>query len=214
MMLTIYGRATSSNVQAVMWAVGELDLPHKRLDYGHVHGGVDTHEFRVMNPNGLVPVLVDGAGPPIWESAAIIRYLGARYGAEPFWPADPLARAQADMWAEWGKTTLGGAFTMPVFWAVVRTRAADRDEAALAASLKRLDNVLDILEARLHQSPFVGGGAFTFADVIVGHVLYRYFDIDIPRKPRPVLERYYARLTERPAFREHVMVSYDSLRAE
>lgn len=213
-MLTVYGRATSSNVQAVMWTIAELGLDHKRLDYGHVHGGVDTPEFLAMNPNALVPVVIDGHAPPLWESAAIVRYLGARYATEPFWPADPLARAQVDMWAEWGKTTLYGAFTVPVFWTVIRTRAADRDEAALARALKRLDSVLDILEARLSSSPFVGGSDFTFADIIVGHILYRYFTIEISRSSRPALERYYAELTARPAYSKHVMVSYDSLRAE
>lgn len=213
-MLTVYGRETSSNVQIVMWAIGELELEYKRLDYGHVHGGVDTPEFLAMNPNGLVPVLVDGDGPPLWESAAILRYLGARYGGEPFWPADPLVRAQADMWAEWGKTTLYAAFIMPIFWAVVRTPAAKRDEAALARSLKRLDRVMDIMDARLEAQPFIGGPHFTFADIIVGHILYRYFTVEIPRPSRPALERYYSHLCARPAYREHVMVSYDSLRAE
>ena len=79
-MLTVYGRATSSNVQLVMWALAELGLAHERLDFGHVYGGTDTPEFRAMNPNGLVTVLRDGA-TVIWESMAILRYLGARFGA-------------------------------------------------------------------------------------------------------------------------------------
>ena len=41
-MITVYGRATSSNVQAVMWGIGELGLACERLDYGHVYGGTDT----------------------------------------------------------------------------------------------------------------------------------------------------------------------------
>ncbi len=55
--LTIYGRATSSNVQLVMWLVGELGLDQERLDRGHVYGGLDTPEFLAVNPNGRVPVL-------------------------------------------------------------------------------------------------------------------------------------------------------------
>lgn len=212
-MLTVYGRATSSNVQAVMWTIGELGLACNRLDYGHVHGGLDSLDFLAMNPNGLVPVVIDGDGAPIWESAAIVRYLCARYASEPFWPTDPLARSRADMWAEWGKTTLGRAFSEPIFWAVIRKRAAERDPAALAEARRRFDGILDILEARLNISPFVGGDEFTFADMMVGHLFYRYFTLEIFRKERPVLERYYATLKERPAFREHVMVSYDSLRA-
>ena len=51
-----------------------------------------------------------------------------------------------------------------------------------------------------------------FADVMLGHILYRYFDVDFARVPTRNLEAYYRRCTERPAYREHVMVSYDSLR--
>ena len=67
-MLTIYGRATSSNVQAVMWGAAELGLSPERLDYGHVHGGTDTPEFRAMSPHGLVPVLKD-SDLVVWETA-------------------------------------------------------------------------------------------------------------------------------------------------
>src|SRR6056297_3382256 len=126
-MLTIYGRATSSNVQAVMWGAAELGLSPERLDYGHVHGGTDTPEFRAMSPHGLVPVLKDG-DIVVWESCAILRYLAAAYGdGGAFWPADPAARAPVDMWAEWGKVSFASAFVVPIFWARVRTAAARRD---------------------------------------------------------------------------------------
>ncbi len=47
-MITVYGRATSSNVQAVMWGVGELGLAYERLDYGLSHGKNDTPEYLAM----------------------------------------------------------------------------------------------------------------------------------------------------------------------
>lgn len=43
-------------------------------------------------------------------------------------------------------------------------------------------------------------------------MLFRYFDIPIPRKNLPMLKRYYDALATRPAFRDHVMVPYDELR--
>ncbi len=212
-MITVYGRATSSNVQAVMWCLAELGLEADRRDYGHVHGGLDTAEFRAMNPHGRIPVLVDGDGPPIWESAAIVRYLAGRYGSDPFWPEDPQARACVDMWAEWAKWSVAAAFTAPIFWAVVRTPAAERDPERLQAGLAQFEARTAVLEARLAGSEWLAGPDFTPADIWAGHVLYRYFDIDIGRPERPALERYHARLMERPAYRAHVMVSYDSLRA-
>lgn len=212
MTLTVWGRRTSSNVQALMWCIGELGLDCRRHEIGHVHGGNDTPQFLAMNPNGTVPVLRDGDGPPIWETGAIIRYLAARYGEESFWPADPVARARVDMWAEWAKINVTLGFTGPVFWRVVRTAPSRQDPAAIAAAIEKLASILAIAERQLAASPYLAGAEFTPADIQFGHVLYRYFDIDIARPDLPHLARYYAELTRRPAFAEHVMVSYEPLR--
>lgn len=211
--LTVWGRRSSSNVQAAMWCIGELGLPCRRIDAGFVYGVTDTPEFLAMNPNGRVPVLRDGGGEPMFESGAILRYLAARYGdGGAFWPADPARRAQVDKWAEWAKVSVGASFTAPIFWAVVRTAPRDRDEAALARALRVLDGYLDLADARLSDRPYLAGDAFTLADIQLGHLLYRYYDIAIPRPERPALARYYAGLTARPAYGEHVMVSYEELR--
>lgn len=213
-MIRIWGRKSSSNVQAVMWCVGELGLEYERTDAGFTYGVVDTPEFLAMNPNGLVPVLIDEGLEPLWESAAIIRYLAARYGDDSFWPKDAAARSPVDKWAEWAKATFSLGFTVPIFWRVVRTAPKDQDPAAIAAAVMALDGKLDIAEAQLSRHAFLAGETFTPADIQFGHLLYRYFTIDIERRPRPVLERYYKTLMERPAFQEHVMVSYEELRAK
>ncbi|STU88548.1 glutathione S-transferase family protein [Klebsiella variicola] len=102
-MLTIWGRKTSSNVQALMWCVGELGLDYLRFDVGHRYGGTDSEAFYQLNPNRTVPVLQDGDNPPLWETGAILRYLASRYADDAFWPGDLLARTEVDRWAEWSK---------------------------------------------------------------------------------------------------------------
>ncbi len=211
-MLTIWGRKTSSNVQALMWCVGELGLPYERRDAGHRYGGTDTKEFLAMNPNGTVPVLCDGEGEPLWETGAILRYLAARYGAAPFWPEEGPARASIDKWAEWAKINVTLGFTAPIFWRVVRTAPAQQDKQGIRQAVENLDKWLDIAEVQLSRGNFLVGDDFSLADIQFGHVLFRYFDISIPRQKRPALRRYYYLLTERPAFREHVMISYEELR--
>jgi glutathione S-transferase len=211
-MLTVWGRKTSSNVQALMWCIGELGLAYERHDAGHRYGGTDTPSFLAMNPNGTVPVLRDGAGEPIWETGAILRYLAAHYGSAPFWPRDDVARARIDQWAEWAKINITLGFTAPIFWRVVRTAPADQDPVAISQAVAKLDKLLDIAEAQLSRAAFLAGDDFTLADIQFGHVLFRYFDIPIARRPRPTLRRYYDSLATRPAFREHVMVSYEELR--
>lgn len=211
-MLKIWGRRSSSNVQALMWCVGELNLPHERTDAGFIYGVVDTPDYLAMNPNGTVPTLRDGDNPPLWETGAILRYLASTYASDEFWPANPIARAGVDKWAEWSKLNVAMNFTSPVFWRVARTPASKRDPAAIRDALHRLDKYLDIADSRLAKLPYLAGEHFTLADIQFGHCLFRYFDIDIERARHPSLRRYYDALTTRPAFREHVMVSYEELR--
>lgn len=211
-MLKIWGRKTSSNVQAVMWCVAELGLPYERIDAGFNFGVVNTPDYLAMNPNGTVPTLIDGDNPPLWESGAILRYIANSYAPEVFWPSDPVARAFVDQWAEWSKISFTLSFTGPVFWKVVRTAPSRRDAKAIADALAVLDKKLDIGEAQLTKTPYLAGSDLTLADIQFGHCLYRYFTIDIVRRNRPVLSAYYDKLTNRAAYVTHVMVPYDDLR--
>jgi len=211
-MLKIWGRRSSSNVQALMWGVGELNLPYERIDAGFIHGLVDTPDYLAMNPNGTVPTLRDGDNPPLWETGAILRYLANAYAPDEFWPADPVAQASVDKWAEWSKLNIAMNFTSPVFWRVVRTPSSKRDPVAIRDALRVLDRYLDIAESRLAKLPYLAGEHLTLADIQFGHCLFRYFDIDIERSQHRSVRRYYDALTTRPAFREHVMVSYEELR--
>ncbi|MGR3659812.1 MAG: glutathione S-transferase family protein [Paracoccaceae bacterium] len=210
-MITVYGRATSSNVQAVMWGIAELGLEYERLDYGHVYGGLDSAEFTALSPHARVPVIRDG-DVVVWESCAILRYLASRYGEAPFWPKDVVERSKVDMWAEWGKTSVCTEFTVPIFWSRVRTAADDRDEEALDMAITLFEEKLDVLEGQLREHNYTVSQDFTLADIVIGHILYRWFDIDIARKPRPLVEAYYDRLKTRAGYREHVMISYEPLR--
>lgn len=212
-MLTVWGRKTSSNVQALMWCIGELGLPYERHDAGHIYGGTDTPEFLGMNPNGTVPVLRDEDNDSLWETGAILRYLATRYSGAPFWPADSLARARIDKWAEWSKINVTLGFTVPIFWKVVRTAPANQDAAAISRAVGLFGKVLDVAETQLTHHGFLAGDSFTLADIQFGHVLHRYFDIEIARPNHSAVRRYYDALTTRPAFREHVMLSYEDLRA-
>ncbi len=121
-MLKVLGRATSSNVQKVMWALEELDIAYEREDLGGAFGGLDTPEYIALNPNKVIPTLVDG-DQVIWESNTIVRYIAAKHDDGGLWPSDPAARAQADKWMDWQLSTL----LMPwinVFFGVYRTPGA------------------------------------------------------------------------------------------
>jgi glutathione S-transferase len=209
-MLTIYGRDYSSNVQLVMWAVGELGRKYQRLDYGHVFGGTDTPEYRAMNPMGLVPVLQDG-DVTMFESAAILRYLASRYGDAVFWPGDRDLRARLDVWAEWGKNTFATAVNR-LFHACIVTPPSKRDPAGIASAAAEVRRLAPMLDKRLAAGPWLAGDDFTFADIAVGYILHRYYLLPFERPETPSLDAYSARLQQRPAYREHAMKGFDQMR--
>src|SRR5258708_12743135 len=62
--IKIWGRNTSSNVQKVMWAVGEMGLPHERIDIGGPFGKNPEAADPAMNPNGRGPHPREEQPPP------------------------------------------------------------------------------------------------------------------------------------------------------
>ena len=210
-MLTVWGRRSSYNVQKIMWLVGELDLPHRHIPAGGNFGLVDTPEFLAMNPHGRVPV-IDHDGVVVWESHAILRYLGARHGRGRFWSDDAAERSRVDRWMDWSQTVLQPDFLVGVFWGYYRTPEPQRNGPAIRASIARCTRHFQLLDRMLADRPFLCGGDLTLADIPAGTSLYRYFELDIERPPVPNVEAWYRRLQERPAYRQHVMIPFDELR--
>ena len=209
-MLTVYGRKSSSSVQLVMWAIDELEIDHNRLDYGHGYASTETEAYLAKNPMGRIPVIED-ASLTMFESAAILRYLGATYGDNDFWPRAPEKRGPLDTWAEWGKNTFTEA-VLDIFVYDVRLSPKTRDPVILERAIEKLSPLARIFDTRVKNKTWIGGEVFTFADVACGHILYRYFNLAWERPDLPALASYYERLQQRPAFRKHVMVSYEELR--
>lgn len=193
-----------------MWAINELGVEHERLDFGHGHESTQTSTYLKMNPMGLVPVLVDG---PVcmFESAAILRYLAAKYGDEEFWPSDPARRGPLDTWADWGKNAFTSA-VLDIFVYDVRQLPEKRDPATLERATQALLPLAKILDERIGGGPWIGGETFTFADIACGHILHRYFTLNWDRPQLDNLARYYAQLQTRNAYLDNAMVSYEALR--
>jgi len=211
-MIKVWGRASSSNVQSVMWCIAELGLPHERIDAGLMYGVNNTPDYLAMNPNGTIPTLIDDDGPAMWESGAILRYLANSYADEPFWPKDPLRRADVDRWAEWAKVSVQMNFNAPIFWPVVRLPAEKRDDENLQGAITTFENKLRIAQDQLKNHSFLVGDNLTLADIQFGHILYRYFELEIARADLPEISRYYELLTAMPNYRTHVMINFDELR--
>jgi len=209
--MRLWGRATSVNVQKVLWALAELDIDVERIDAGGAYGGLDTDGYGAKNPNRRVPTLEDD-DLVLWESNVIVRYLSANQGRGILQPHDPKHVAVADQWMDWMQTTLSPTF-IALFWEAVRKPPSQRSSERLAQLAEEAGRAYAILDARLADTPWLGGGTFSMGDIPAGATLYRWFTMDIPRPDLPRLAEWYDRLSSRPAYRATVMTNYDALRA-
>ena len=202
-MLKILGRDTSSNVMKVLWACAELGLEFDREDIGGKHGGNNTPDFKKMNPNGLVPVIIDN-GFVNWESNSCVRYLAAKHAPGGLYPDDPQLRAIAERWMDWQVTTVSPAM-IPVFRGMVRTAVEDRDMDAIEAGRTSLSQKLEIMNDVLAESAFMAGDSFTMGDIPLGIAAWRWFNMPIEREEYPHLKRWVDALSERPGYQKHIM---------
>ena len=203
-MTKIWARRSSSSAQKVYWALEELGVPYEQVDAGRSFGIVKEPAYLAKNPNGVVPTLEEPDGFVLWESNAIVRYLAAKHGQGGLWPSDPYQRADADRWMDWSTTTATPAIN-PLFGKLVMRWSETRDEAEIAEHIRQSDEVLRRLAITLERQPYVAGDHLTVGDIPLGMIINRWFTLPIERPPLPVIEAYYARLSERPAYRRNVI---------
>jgi glutathione S-transferase len=202
-MLRILGRRTSSNVQKVLWVAGELGIPFEREDVGGSFGGNNTPDYLRLNPNGLVPTVIDG-DLVLWESNSICRYLANRHGAAQLYPTAPGPRALVERWMDWQLSVVVPAL-VPLFITLIRTPEDKRDPAAIARLHEDAAAPFRILEAALDGRPYLEGDHLTLADIGVGIWTHRWFGLGYGEADSH-LGAWYRRLGEHPAYREHVMI--------
>ena len=156
-----------------------------------------------MNPNGLVPTLEEDDGFLLWESNSIVRYLAAKYGAGKLEPADAHARASASKWMDWQLSVCGPAIT-PVFWGLIRTPPEKRDHAAIEAGKKNTTAAFVMVDNQLGKTAYLAGEAYSYGDIPVGIMAYRYRQLVPERPPLKNFERWYAAISSRQAFKDQV----------
>lgn len=196
-MLKVLGRVTSINVRKVLWLADELGLAHEREDWGLPIRAPNVPEFLALNPNALVPVIVED-GFVLWESNAILRYLAARHES-PLLPADLRQRALVDQWLSWQASDLNNQWGYAVR-ALIRKVPGHDDATQLAASLRGWGARMAILDRQLERTgAFAAGAEFSLADIALGLSVHRWYRTPMEHPPLPQVARYYERLQQRPA---------------
>jgi len=197
--LKILGKATSINVRKVLWTCAELNIDYEREDWGAGFQSTSQESFLQLNPNAMVPVIVDD-GFVLWESNAICRYLSSKAGDGRLLPADPRARALVEQWMDWQAGELNNSWRY-AFMALVRESKAHRDPELIQAGCREWNRHIGMLDAHLAASgPYAVGAQFSLADVVLGLSVHRWLLTPMDRPHYCAVEAYYQRLAPRPGF--------------
>ena len=203
-MIKILGRPNSVNVQKVMWCTAELGLAVDRTDIGGAFGGNNTPEYLSMNPNGLIPTMIDGE-TILWESHTIVRYLCETQQQSPWYPDTPAKRGEASQWMDWYLTRLHPSMTT-IFWTLIRTPTEDRNLETLEQAIASAGDLWALIDNHLSDRDYMTGDQRTMADIPLGCAAWRWHEMDIKRPNLPNLKAWYERLAARPAYQQHVML--------
>lgn len=211
MTIKLWGRHSSARTQKVLLALAELGLdydlilasatmgPKGHIEKGNeVYGVVDTPEYRAMNPNGTVPTIDDG-GFVLWESNAIVQYLGMTYDPALFYGGSIQRFASASRWMLWENNELIGPMHNYVKH-TIRFPEELRDPALVEESRKKLISAWKIVDDQLGRTRYIAADDWSMGDIPMTIRVHRWHLLKVDAPSFPNIERYYADLRSRPAF--------------
>ena len=211
MTIKLYGRPTSARTQKVMLALAELRLEHNYIlasatmgpegsvaKGGKPFGVVHTHKYYGLNPTRTIPTLDDN-GYILWESNAIVQYLGMKYDSGLFFGDDIYLCNSALRWMMWENNKL----ITPMHNVVeqrFRIPAHARDKELQIRSEKMLVDEFMIVEKQLTKTRYIAGNSWSMGDIPISIRCHRFYLLDIPKPKMPNLESYYERIKKRVSF--------------
>jgi glutathione S-transferase len=195
--LRIYGIARTRAFRA-LWVAKELGLDYQHLPIEIGDNGAKSPEFLAINPNGRLPVIVDGDFV-LFESLAITLYLAKKYSNGKLYPGSLEGEARAWQWSLWAVTEVDRGVNI---WSLhaVRLPPAERDNVLREEALKVIASPFKVLDAAVAQQPYLLGNEFTVADLNVAAVISRAVDMDLSAWPH--LKAWLTRCLDRPAARD------------
>ena len=175
----------------------ELGVPYAARFVNIAKGDQFAPDFLKISPNNRIPAIVDPEGPDgkpisVFESGAIMIYLGEKFGK--FYPADTRGKVEVNEWLFWQMANVGPVFGQKGHF---RNHAPEKVPYALKRFGDEVHRLYRVLNERLAGREFVAG-AYSIADMaLFGWVRsWKSREVDISEFPN--VEAWAARLEARP----------------
>jgi GST-like protein len=201
------------NGHKVTIALEEMGLAYELVPVNILAGHQLAPDFLARNPNGRIPALVDsgaeGGEVTVFESAAILQYLGRKTGQ--FYPAAEAIRAQIDSWLFWQMSALG-PMSGQVNWFARAALKPGRDPAETGLALHRFrketSRLFGVLDRHLATRDFLCGD-YSIADMSSWTWIDKYPDNGGGLASFPNVAAWHDRIAQRPAVQRALQVGLD-----
>jgi GST-like protein len=207
-MIDLYSFPTP-NGQKVSIALEELGLAYEIVPVNIARGDQFDPEFLAISPNNRIPAIVDRdpaeGGEPIsiFESGAILSYLADKTGR--LIPAEPRGRSRVMEWLMWQMANFGPMLGQLGHF---RTYAPEKIEYAIGRYENEVDRLYSLLDRRLEGRDFVAD-EYSIADIAIGPWVGFRAMHGIELGSYPNVDRWYATLCERPAWKRGIEAGSD-----
>ncbi|MDG2001978.1 MAG: glutathione S-transferase family protein [Novosphingobium sp.] len=196
-MIELYGMS-SPNVRKVLIALEEMALDYEVRHVAVFRGHQFEEDFLALNPMAKVPVICDPEGPagvePIFESGAILVYLAENYGGQ-FLPLAGPERYAVLKWLFMQVANVGPAIGTHNHF----SRIAEDNEYAAGRYRRMTAQVFRALDRRLGEAAFLGGEAYSIADMATYPWALRYRRFGMQDAECPHLVAWVDGISKRPA---------------
>jgi GSH-dependent disulfide-bond oxidoreductase len=186
-------------------ALEEMGLPYALKPVNIGRGEQFAPSFMAISPNNRMPAIIDPDGPggapiSVFESAAILQYLGRKIGK--FYPSDERARVAVDQWLIWQVANQGpiaGQVSHFVNYAPKLVEDQSLIEYPRTRYINELNRLCGVMERRLSETAYLAGDDFTIADIAAWPWARIVHKLGQNWEDFPILKKWIDAIYERPA---------------
>jgi glutathione S-transferase len=194
--MKLYLNPLSPNVRRVTLTEAQLglSLEHHILDFAK--GEHKAPEYLKLNPNGMVPTLVDG-DLVLTESRVIMQYLATKKPESGLLPKDEKGRADVTRWQFWDASHFSPAAAMVAFERLLKPMfgLGETNPARVEEGLGNFRRFGGVLNEHLGSKKYIVGDALTIADLTIGSSLMYSGPSELPVAEFPNLQAWFSRIT-------------------
>jgi glutathione S-transferase len=192
--MRLYYHPLSSNSRRVLLTAHHLGLDLELVVVDLSSGEHKTPDYLRLNPNGRVPLLVDG-GFHLWESHAIMQYLADKSHQQDIYPRDVSARADVNRWLFWSASHF-----VPAAACIIRERVSKKilggspDPLEIARGEALLSATALVLDRHLAGKQWIALDQLTLADFAIAAPLMHSSAAQLPIMEFKNLAAWFARV--------------------